>query len=100
DIIKENNNACFEIDCDHKLIESAKPCSHSFTFKSIIGFGRITIIESTDEKINGLNRIIKHQTGKEMIYDFSEEALKRTVVYKMTVEEFTGKETKKIAKQM
>ncbi|MDR0749639.1 MAG: pyridoxamine 5'-phosphate oxidase family protein [Tannerellaceae bacterium] len=92
DIIKENNQACFEIDCDHQLIEGGKPCSYSYAFKSIIGFGRIVIIESTDEKINGLNRIIKQQTGKEITYDFPEEALKRTVVYKLAVKEFTGKQ--------
>ncbi|MDR1583914.1 MAG: pyridoxamine 5'-phosphate oxidase family protein [Prevotellaceae bacterium] len=94
DIIKENNNACFEIDCDCKLIESEKPCLHNYAFKSIIGFGRIIVMESIDEKIDGLNRIIKHQTGKEMIHDLSEEVLKRVAVYKMAVKEFTGKQKK------
>jgi nitroimidazol reductase NimA-like FMN-containing flavoprotein (pyridoxamine 5'-phosphate oxidase superfamily) len=92
DIIRENNRACFEIDCDCKLIEGGKPCSYNYAFKSIIGFGRIVIMESVEEKINSLNRIIKQQTGKEITYDFPEEALERTVVYKMTVEEFTGKQ--------
>jgi nitroimidazol reductase NimA-like FMN-containing flavoprotein (pyridoxamine 5'-phosphate oxidase superfamily) len=36
DIIKDNNNACFKIDCDCKLIENEKPCSYDYEFKSII----------------------------------------------------------------
>jgi nitroimidazol reductase NimA-like FMN-containing flavoprotein (pyridoxamine 5'-phosphate oxidase superfamily) len=92
DIIKENNNACFEIDCDCQLIENENPCSYSYGFKSIIGFGKIIIMESTEEKIKGLNILMKHQTGKEAQYNFTEEGMKKIIVYKMAVEEFTGKQ--------
>jgi len=92
DIIKNNNNACFEIDCDTKLIEAEKACNYGYTFKSIIGFGKITILENSDEKTSGLNRIMKHQTEKETVYDFSQEQLKNVCVYKMIVEIFTGKQ--------
>jgi nitroimidazol reductase NimA-like FMN-containing flavoprotein (pyridoxamine 5'-phosphate oxidase superfamily) len=47
---------------------------------------------TTEEKINGLNILIKHQTGKERKYNFTEEALEKVIVYKMEVEEFTRKE--------
>ena len=92
DIIKNNNNVCLEIDCDTKLIEAEKACNYGYAFRSIIGFGKITILEKTDEKINGLNEIMKHQTGKETIYDFTCDELKNVCVYKMTVEIFTGKQ--------
>jgi nitroimidazol reductase NimA-like FMN-containing flavoprotein (pyridoxamine 5'-phosphate oxidase superfamily) len=92
DIIKENNNACFEIDCDCKLIENEKPCSYGYEFKSIIGFGKITIVRTIEEKIHGLNILIKHQTGKETKYHFTEEALEKVIVYKIEIEEFTGKQ--------
>jgi nitroimidazol reductase NimA-like FMN-containing flavoprotein (pyridoxamine 5'-phosphate oxidase superfamily) len=92
DIIRENNNACFEIDCDCQLIENEKPCSCSYGFKSIIGFGKIIIMETTEEKTNELNILMKHQTGKEMRHNFPEEALEKLVVYRMEVEEFTGKQ--------
>ena len=92
DIIKSNNNACFEIDCDTKLIEAEKACNHGYTFKSIIGFGKITILENSDEKTSGLNMIMQHQTETETVYDFSPEQLKNVCVYKMIVEIFTGKQ--------
>jgi nitroimidazol reductase NimA-like FMN-containing flavoprotein (pyridoxamine 5'-phosphate oxidase superfamily) len=91
-IMKINNNACFEIDCDNKLIEGEKACNYGYAFKSIIGFGEIIILENNDEKIKGLNYIMKHQTEKEIIYNFTEEELRNVIVYKMNVKEFTGKQ--------
>ena len=48
DIIQNNNNACFEIDCDTQLIEAEKACDYGYAFRSIVGFGKITILENTD----------------------------------------------------
>ena len=94
EIIKNNNNACFEIDCDAKLIEGEKPCDCGYAFKSIIGFGKIFFPETDNEKINGLNNLMKHQTGKDTEYNFSEDQLNNVCVFKLTVEEFTGKQKK------
>ena len=92
DIIKNNNRACFEIDCGHTLIEGDKACKYSYAFKSVIGFGEIIILEDSKEKNNGLNKIMKHQTEKEVEYNFTEEELQNVMVYKMEVKEFTGKQ--------
>ena len=92
DIIQKNNNACFEIDCDTKLIEAEKPFNYGYEFKSIIGYGKIVFLETNEEKTNGLNELMKQQTGKEIEYSYTEEELKGVCVYKMEVEEFTGKQ--------
>ena len=92
DIIKNNNNACFEIDCDTKLIEAENACGYGYAFKSIIGFGKIFLLENVDEKIDGLNKIMKHQTEKETNFDFSTDEVNNVCVYKMIVEKFTGKQ--------
>jgi nitroimidazol reductase NimA-like FMN-containing flavoprotein (pyridoxamine 5'-phosphate oxidase superfamily) len=92
DIIKNNNNACFEIDCDTKLIEGDTPCACGYAFKSVIGFGTISIVENKNEKIYGLQKIMAHQTGLEKAFYFPDEAVSKTTVYKMAVKEFTGKQ--------
>jgi nitroimidazol reductase NimA-like FMN-containing flavoprotein (pyridoxamine 5'-phosphate oxidase superfamily) len=92
DIMKNNRNACFEIDCDTEIIEGENPCYYGYEFKSIIGFGEIIILENKEEKNNGLNKIMKHQTGKEIEYNFTENELKNVMVYKMEINEFTGKQ--------
>ena len=91
-IMNVNNNACFEIDCDTKLVEGKKPCKYSYEFKSIIGFGKIIFLENSDEIIKGLNQIMKQQTGKDHPYHFDENELKGIIVFKMLVDEFTGKQ--------
>jgi nitroimidazol reductase NimA-like FMN-containing flavoprotein (pyridoxamine 5'-phosphate oxidase superfamily) len=91
EIIKKNKQACFEVDCGGFLIEDEKACKHGYAFKSIIGTGKIIIVDTMDEKIDGLNKLMKHQTGKDQIYDFDENTVRRIIVYKMVVDEFTGK---------
>jgi nitroimidazol reductase NimA-like FMN-containing flavoprotein (pyridoxamine 5'-phosphate oxidase superfamily) len=49
-------------------------------------------LENKEEKKNGLNKIMKHQTGKWIEYNFTEEELKKVMVYRMKVKEFTGKQ--------
>ncbi|MDR1145220.1 MAG: pyridoxamine 5'-phosphate oxidase family protein [Verrucomicrobiales bacterium] len=92
EIINNNRQACFEVDCDHQLLAGAGACRHGYVYKSVIGFGEITILENDREKNAGLNRIMKHQTGRETEYHFTETELKKVLVYKMTVEKFTGKQ--------
>ena len=92
DIIRKNNNVCFEIDCDTKLIEGERPCGYGYEFKSIVGFGNVIFLNSVDEKIVGLNYLMKQQTGNDIKYDFSEDELSRVLVFKMSVDAFTGKQ--------
>jgi len=92
DIIKKNNNACFEIDCDTKLDEGQKACDYGYEFKSIIGFGKIIFLDTNDEKTNGLNYLMKHQTEKDIKYDYKEDELNNIIVFKLLVDEFTGKQ--------
>ena len=92
DIMKANNKACFEIDCDTKLIEAENACKHGYEYQSIIGFGEIIFLETDAEKIDGLNKIMQHQTGEKNNYTFDENAIKKVVVFKMEAEEFSGKE--------
>jgi nitroimidazol reductase NimA-like FMN-containing flavoprotein (pyridoxamine 5'-phosphate oxidase superfamily) len=91
DIIQKNPSACFEIDCEGGLIEGSAPCNYSYAYKSVIGFGRMTVADAPDEKKDGLTKIMAHQTGNQGPYHFNEKMLEQVVVYKMTVDEFTGK---------
>jgi nitroimidazol reductase NimA-like FMN-containing flavoprotein (pyridoxamine 5'-phosphate oxidase superfamily) len=95
EIIRKNPWACFEIDGDAGLIEGDKPCEYSYAFQSVIGTGRIAFMETPEEKRMALNKLMRHMTGSDEAYDFPEKALAAVAVYKMEVEEFTGKEKKR-----
>jgi hypothetical protein len=49
-------------------------------------------LNNLNEKSDGLNKIMRHQTGKEEVYIFQNEELKNVTIYKMVVKEFTGKQ--------
>jgi len=97
-IMLQNDNACFEIDCDTQLIENERPCKFSYQYRSIIGFGKILFLETNAEKSAALNCIIKHQTEKGTVYYFTEDELNTISVFKMIVAEFTGKEKKQVSR--
>ncbi|MDR2517250.1 MAG: pyridoxamine 5'-phosphate oxidase family protein [Spirochaetaceae bacterium] len=91
-MIRKNSAACVEIDADTALaLEGEKPCAWGYAYKSVIAFGVITLLETDAEKADGLNRILRHQTGRDTEYCFSPDELSTVAVFKMTVSEFTGK---------
>jgi len=87
--IINNPNVCIQMDCDHRLIEGENACDFSFGFKSIIGNGKANIVTDYDEKIKGLNLLMKHETQKEFVFD--EKMVHQVSVIKVSVDEFTGK---------
>lgn len=80
-----------EMDCRHSLITGDYTCSYSFSFRSIMGNGRISILKTPEEKRDGLTKIMKHM-APEAKTEFSPEALERVAVFRIDLKEFTGKE--------
>jgi nitroimidazol reductase NimA-like FMN-containing flavoprotein (pyridoxamine 5'-phosphate oxidase superfamily) len=91
DILKTNNKACFEIDGGHALIKGEAAAHYSFAFESVIGFGAVEFLTSREDKIFGLDMLMKHQVDTDKKFEYSEQDLTTVNVYKLTVEEFTGK---------
>lgn len=91
DILRNNPRACFEIDTEHGLIPNDIACRTGFTFASLIGFGTISFIEDREEKVAALNALMRHQTGKDIPFSYDDAVLNTVAVYKMEVDEFTGK---------
>lgn len=47
---KENADICFEMDCDHQLITGEEACRFSYSYRSIVGNGRVVFIDDPEEK--------------------------------------------------
>lgn len=82
-----------EMDCMSGVITGAYTCSYSCSYRSIMGNGKITRLDAEEDKIYALTRIMEHMT-KDAVIDFQPEMLERTAVYRIDVEQFTGKERK------
>lgn len=63
----ENPNVAIEMDCGHEVIRGDYTCSYSFAFSSIMGNGRIRMVENEEEKRHGLTLLMQHvEAGAEI----------------------------------
>jgi nitroimidazol reductase NimA-like FMN-containing flavoprotein (pyridoxamine 5'-phosphate oxidase superfamily) len=89
EILEKNRNVCFEMDVDYELVPGKKPCSWGLRYRSVVGFGRASCISDPESKREALRIIMRHYA--EGVFDFLEDALARTVVIKVAVDDMTGK---------
>lgn len=82
---------CMETNTDMGTADTA--CGYTEYFLSIIGSGTLNIVEDNDEKIKGLNAVMVKASGKE--WEYKEEMLNGTNVYRIDVSEFSCKENRK-----
>jgi len=90
-LINRNKYAGFELDTNHKLKIGEKLCNHSFQYQSVIGTGKISLIEDTAEKIRIFELMMNHYRG-EGDWKFDEKIVNATAVIKLEVEEMTCKQ--------
>ena len=92
DFFEANNRICFEFEHGVKLLpDDDTPCNWTFSFQSVIGFGRISEMLTDEEKISGLNHII--QQYSERPWDFSDARLDNLRVWKIEIDEISGKQS-------
>jgi len=91
DILRKNNNVCFEVDIDHETIKADQACEWGMKYKSVIGSGKAVFVEDAESKRKALDIIM--QNYSEGAFEYSEEAVKKTVVIKVEIESMTGKQS-------
>lgn len=64
DILAENPNICFEMDCRHVLLSEDKACDCSMDYASLMGTGTVRFAGTDEEKIHGLNQLMKKYAGR------------------------------------
>jgi len=91
ELLKKSNQVCFEIDTDVAVVASEKPCKWTVKFRSVIGTGRIFILESDEEKAHALGLIMKQYSKDE--FSFSKSTLDSVLVVKIAIESIAGKQS-------
>jgi nitroimidazol reductase NimA-like FMN-containing flavoprotein (pyridoxamine 5'-phosphate oxidase superfamily) len=93
DYITANNSVCFEFEHGVQVVPDERdPCDWSFSFQSVIGYGRIQELVTTGAKVEGLNRIMEQYSGRE--WAFGEKALDSVRVWKIAIDAVSGKQSK------
>jgi uncharacterized protein len=90
EMIRKNKYVCFELDTDHEIYSGIKGCDWGMKYKSVVGFGNISIVNEISAKSEGLNCIMKHYAGSTE-YTFDESVVSRTTVLMLEITEITAK---------
>lgn len=90
EILKKNNNVCFEVDVRTELKKAEIPCKWGMKYSSVIGFGTALFIEQQNEKAVALN-IIMEKYSNQSSYKYSDAILNQVAVIKINITEMTGK---------
>lgn len=80
----------FEIDGEYELLQADVACDYSAKFQSVIGTGRLSIIEDYEEKIKGLNALMNHISGKSE-WDYSKDMVDAVAVFRLEVDKLSCK---------
>jgi len=91
DIIRKNQNICFEFDINTEIVKAEDACHWSMKYKSVIGFGKAVLLEDLYEKRKALNIIMSQYSDR--TFQFNDATLKGTVVIKVEIESMTGKQS-------
>ena len=89
DVIGVNPKVFFELDCDIVPFEGKTACNYGITYASVMGRGKAVIVEDTEEKIKGLQVLMKTQTGRD--FDITDKMANIVSVIRIDVSDFTAK---------
>lgn len=90
DLINIVDSVGFEMDNNYKFIEADIACEQSARFDSVIGNGKISIINDITDKEYALQRLMLKTTHKSD-WEFSEEMLNSVCVFKVEVTKISCK---------
>jgi uncharacterized protein len=89
EILKKNNNVCFEVSIDNGVVESDMACDFEAKHRTVIGFGKAEFVESEEEKKQLLNKIVALFTDKK--FEFPKGNLNATAVIRIRIDSIKGK---------
>lgn len=92
DLIRKNNQVCFEVESKVEIIPGEQPCSWGVNYYSVIGIGKAYFIEEPEEKKKALD-IMARKFTKENQFEYPEAMLSKTEVIKIVIEEMRGKKS-------
>ena len=90
DLLKANANVCIEVETDVAVVPNDKPSLWSARYRSVIGFGRATIVESADEKRAGVQALFAQYTDQSI--EIPQPLPPGVVIFRVDINSLTGKQ--------
>lgn len=89
DVIRKNPVCCFEMECGLEPFEGSIACQYGISYYSLMGRGKVSIVEDTAEKMEAMTLLMKTQTGKD--FEFNPRLVSIVTVLRIDVSEYTAK---------
>ena len=89
DMIRENPNVFFELECDLLPFAGEVACQYGLAYSSVMGRGKAVIVEDVEEKMKAMSILMQTQTAKE--FTFNERLVSIVAVIRIDVAEYTAK---------
>lgn len=92
ELIMSEGYAGFEMDTGYSLISGKKACDYTAGFRSIIGGGKISVVNDNSEKLIGLKALMNSAVSEKKDWSFDEKWFKAVCVIRLEIEEISCKE--------
>jgi len=90
DMMTANPRVCVQFERNVELVtHDEDACAWTFHYESVIGFGSVTELVGERDKLLGLNRIMKHYSGRD--WAIQGPSLPSTRVWRVDLDILTGK---------
>ena len=91
EIIGRNNQVCFEFEADTRTHTGETACDWGMKYRSVIGYGTASFIEDPEKKRKALDIIMRQYADGQ--FEYSDKALKKTLIIKVDISHMTGKKS-------
>lgn len=92
DILRKNPQVCFEMELKAKIIGNDKACKWATAYRSIVGYGKVEIIDDFVQKQKGLEILMAHN-GAPDLKDFEPKQIDAVLILKIKIDSLTGKQS-------
>jgi uncharacterized protein len=93
DILRKNNQVCFEIDIEGEIVRGERACSWGIKYVSVIGFGQAFFIEDNIGKKNALDILMKKYAGRGG-FSYTDDELDKIIIVDVKIQQITGKQSR------
>ena len=90
--LRKNEQVCFSLIGEEKLILGERPCDYTARYSSVIGYGTVKFLMDPAEKSRALSLFFQHQTGQNVV--FGERETQGVCLFQIVSKEFCGKHNK------
>jgi uncharacterized protein len=92
DIINDNPSVCLAFSNDFELghRHDNVACSYFMKYKSVLIEGDVEIVEDYDEKVKGMNIIMKQYTGKDD-FSYNSPSINNVLIFRVSLKNMSGR---------